>query len=32
VSTSVEAEPADVRQFHRREGRMPNKPLPYVSD
>jgi acetolactate synthase-1/3 small subunit len=31
-STSVEAEPADVRQFHRREGRMPARPLPYVSD
>lgn len=32
ASTSVEAEPADVRSFHRREGRMPNRPLPYVSD
>lgn len=32
MSTSVEPEPADVRQFHRREGRMPQKALPYVSD
>jgi len=32
TSTSVEAEPVEVRQFHRREGRMPNRPLPYVSD
>ena len=32
VSTSVDAEPADVRQFHRREGRMPARSLPYVSD
>ena len=32
MSTSVEVEPADVRQFHRREGRMPQKALPYVSD
>jgi acetolactate synthase I/III small subunit len=32
LSTSVDAEPADVRQFHRREGRMPQKALPFVSD
>jgi len=31
-STSVEAEPAEIRQFHRREGRMPNKALPFASD
>jgi len=31
-STTVDAEPAEIRQFHRREGRMPNKPLPFVSD
>ncbi len=31
-STTVEAEPEPIRQFHRREGRMPNRPLPYVSD
>ena len=31
-STSVDAEPAEVRQFHRREGRMPARPLPFVSD
>ncbi|MHB8575849.1 MAG: acetolactate synthase small subunit [Dehalococcoidia bacterium] len=31
-STSVEAEPAPIREFHRREGRMPNRALPYVSD
>jgi acetolactate synthase-1/3 small subunit len=31
-STSVEIEPADVRQFHQREGRMPARALPYVSD
>ena len=32
TSTSVDAEPAEVRQFHRREGRMPTRPLPFVSD
>jgi len=32
VSTSVEPEPADVRRFHRGEGRMPARPLPFVSD
>jgi acetolactate synthase-1/3 small subunit len=32
VSTSVEPEPAEIRQFHRREGRMPQKALPFVSD
>ena len=32
LSTSVDAEPADVRSFHRREGRMPQKALPFVSD
>ena len=32
LSTSVEAEPADVHQFHRREGRMPQKALPFSSD
>jgi len=31
-STTVEAEPAEIRQFHRREGRMPAKPLPFASD
>jgi acetolactate synthase I/III small subunit len=31
-STTVDTEPAEIRQFHRREGRMPNKPLPFVSD
>ncbi|MGI8554418.1 MAG: acetolactate synthase small subunit, partial [Dehalococcoidia bacterium] len=31
-STSVEKEPAAIQQFHRLEGRMPQKPLPYVSD
>jgi len=32
VSTSVEPEPVEIRQFHRREGRMPQKALPFVSD
>jgi len=32
TSTTVDVEPAEIRQFHRREGRMPNKPLPFVSD
>jgi acetolactate synthase I/III small subunit len=31
-STNVESEPADVQRFHRREGRMPSRALPYVSD
>jgi acetolactate synthase-1/3 small subunit len=31
-STTVDTEPAEISQFHRREGRMPNKALPYVSD
>jgi len=31
-STTVEAEPAEVHQFHVRSGRMPQKALPYVSD
>src|SRR5207302_7500469 len=32
TSTSVEPEPASIRDFHRREGRMPSARLPYVSD
>jgi acetolactate synthase-1/3 small subunit len=32
TSTSIEPEPVEVQQFHRREGRMPNRALPYVSD
>lgn len=32
ASTNVDTEPADVRSFHRREGRMPQKALPFVSD
>ena len=31
-STHVEAEPAEIRDFHVREGRMPQRALPYVSD
>jgi acetolactate synthase I/III small subunit len=32
TSTSVETEPTQIREFHRREGRMPEQRLPYVSD
>ncbi len=32
VSTTVEPEPPEVHQFHAREGRMPERALPYVSD
>jgi acetolactate synthase I/III small subunit len=31
-STTVEAETPEVHQFHVREGRMPQRALPYVSD
>lgn len=31
-STTVEAETPEVHQFHAREGRMPQKALPFVSD
>lgn len=32
TSSTVEAEPDEVRRFHQHEGRMPTKALPYVSD
>jgi acetolactate synthase-1/3 small subunit len=32
ASTTVEPEPPEVHQFHAREGRMPERALPFVSD
>jgi acetolactate synthase I/III small subunit len=31
-STTVDKEPAEIHEFHSREGRMPQRALPYVSD